>query len=274
MTILDTILAHKQLEVADRRRHLPLPRLRALAEACPPALDFVASLRRSPARPALIAEIKRASPSRGLLTADFDPLRLADIYAHNGAAAISVLTDERFFQGHLDHLRLLAGHRPRLPLLCKDFLCDPYQVYEARAAGADAVLLIAAALPPGLLRDLHALARELGMATLVEVHTGHELEAALANGYPLIGINNRNLHDFSISLETTCTLAPRVPAEICLVSESGIRGAEDVARLASVPRADGEPGVDAILVGEALVTAADVAAQVRQLSGVDRRTRG
>lgn len=272
MSILDTILACKRIEVAERRRHRPLPQLRALAEASPPALDFVASLRGSPARPALIAEIKRASPSRGLLSVHFDPLQLADVYAQNGAAAISVLTDERFFHGHLDHLRLLASRRPRLPLLCKDFLCDPYQVYEARAAGADAVLLIVAALSPDLLRDLHALAEELGMAALVEVHNGDELELALTNRFPLIGINNRNLHDFSVNLETTCVLAQRVPSDVCLVSESGIRGPEDVAQLAAVLRADGEPGVDAILVGEALVTATNVAEQVRRLIAAARRS--
>jgi indole-3-glycerol phosphate synthase/phosphoribosylanthranilate isomerase len=204
-----------------------------------------------------------------LLARDFDPLRLARVYAENGAAAISVLTDERYFGGHLDHLGLLANQTWRPPLLRKDFLCDPYQLYQTRAAGADAVLLIVAALPPSLLAELHALARQLGMAALMEVHTAAELEFALACCPALVGINNRNLRDFTVTLETTAALAPLVPAHVCLVAESGIHTAEDVARLAEVPRPGGGRGVDALLVGEALVTATDVAAKVRSLSGSD-----
>jgi indole-3-glycerol phosphate synthase len=266
MGLLDEIFAHKRDEVARQRAARSLAAVQAEAGRAAAPLDFVAALRRSPTRPALIAEIKRASPSRGLLVSDFDPLRLAGIYRENGAAAISVLTDERYFGGHLDHLRLLAGQSPRLPILRKDFLCDPYQIYQARAAGADAVLLIAAYLPMPLLAGLHELALRLGMAALVEVHTAGELEAALACRPALIGINNRDLHDFSVNLETSIRLAAQIPAEICVVAESGIHAVADVDRLAQIPRPAGAIGVDAILVGETLVTAADVAATVRGLA--------
>ena len=278
MSKLDEIFAHKRTEIASQKAALPLAEMTALAAAAPPPRDFIAALRQARPRPALIAEIKRGSPSRGLLVADFDPLRLAAIYAENGAAAISVLTDERFFGGSLDHLRAVAeaqgGQAQGLPLLRKDFICDPYQVYQARAAGADAILLIVASLPPPLLAELLALAQDLGMAALVETHDEAELETALASRARLIGINNRNLHDFTVSLETTLRLGRRVPAEVCLVAESGIFTAEDVARLAEVEREGGGRGVDAILVGEALVTAADVGAKVRALSGTPPRMPG
>ncbi len=265
MSFLDDILAHKREEVTRRQAEQPLAEVRAAAEAAPPPLDFVAALRRAASRPALIAEIKRRSPSRGLLARDFDPLRLAQVYRENGAACISVLTDERYFGGSLDDLRRVRGQVQDLPLLRKDFLCDPYQVYQARAAGADAVLLIVAALSPERLRDLHDLARALGMAALVEVHTDAELETAMTCDPPLIGINSRDLHSFAVSLETTERLCRRLPADVCVVAESGIREPADVARLAAIPR-PGATGVDAILVGEALVTAADVGAKVRDLA--------
>ncbi len=190
---------------------------------------------------------------------------LAHIYAENGAAAISVLTDERYFGGSLDHLQAVRAALPGIPLLRKDFVCDPYQVYEARAAGADAILLIVAALSVQQLVELGSLARCLGMAALIEAHSGEELDAALATGATLVGINNRNLHDFSVRLETTIELAPRVPPHCLLVAESGIFAAEDVARLVS------GRGADAILVGEALVTAPDTAARVRALAGLEDR---
>ena len=279
MSKLDEIFAHKRTEIAGQKAALPLAELTALAAAAPSPRDFIAALRQARPGPALIAEIKRGSPSRGLLVADFDPLRLAAIYADNGAAAISVLTDERFFGGSLDDLRAVAEQmRSRraqgLPLLRKDFIFDPYQVYQARAAGADAILLIVASLAPALLAELLALAHALGMAALVETHDEAELEIALASRARLVGINNRNLHDFTVSLETTKRLARRVPAEVCLVAESGIFTAEDAARLAGVEREGGGRGVDAILVGEALVTAADVAAKVRALSGTPPRLPG
>ena len=265
MTILDEIFAHKRDELAGRKQARPLAAVRAAAEQTAPPLDFVAGLRRNGgmavygACPALIAEIKHASPSRGILAPDFDAPRLARIYIDNGAAAISVLTDEHYFKGQLDYLRQVASLSPRLPLLRKDFLYDPYQLYEARSAGADAVLLIAAALEPGLLRDLHALAIELGMAPLVEVHDREELQIALACDPILVGINNRDLRDFSVSLETTLRLKQHVPPQVCLVAESGIHTPQDVERLAAA-------GVDAILVGEALVTARDIAGKVRSLA--------
>jgi len=272
MSKLDEIFAHKRTEIAIQKAAVPLSAMTVLAAAAPPPRDFIAALRQARPRPALIAEIKRGSPSRGLLVADFDPLRLAAIYAENGAAAISVLTDERFFGGSLDHLRavaelMCADPAGGLPVLRKDFMCDPYQVYQARAAGADAILLIVASLAPPLLGELLALAHDLGMAALVETHDDFELAIALASGARVIGINNRNLHDFSVSLETTLRLGRRVPPEVCLVAESGIFTAEDVARLAEVEREGGGRGVDAILVGEALVTAEDVGAKVRALNG-------
>ncbi len=267
MSRLDAIFAHKRAELAQRRSSRPLAQVCQEAARAPAPLDFVAALRSAPARPALIAEVKAASPSRGILAADFNPLRLAQTYAANGAAALSVLTDERFFNGSLGHLATVRRHLPGLPLLRKDFICDPYQVYEARAAGADAVLLIAAALGPTELAELQALVQHLGMAALIEVHTQDELAQALACNPVLIGINNRNLHDFSVSLETTEALAPHVPTGVCLVAESGIFTAHDRRRLSQVRRNGHGSGVDAILVGEALVTAKDVAGKTRELSG-------
>jgi indole-3-glycerol phosphate synthase len=263
MNILDEIFATKREEVAARLKTRPLAVVRREAEAARPALDFAGALRAAARRPALIAEIKCASPSKGLLAKDFDALRLAEIYRQNGASAISILTDERYFRGHLDYLSQVAERfaegGPRLPLLRKDFLCDPYQVYEARAAGADAVLLIAAYLDAAELSDLHSLTCALGMAALVEVHNQAELEAAAQLDLRLVGVNNRDLRDFSVRLETTLDLRPLVPEGVCLVAESGIHTPADVDRLR-------QAGVDAVLVGEALVTAPDVAAKVRELA--------
>jgi indole-3-glycerol phosphate synthase len=262
MTILAEIYAHTREEVAGRKRIVSLAAARACAEDARPPLDFVAALRAGHPRPGLIAEVKHASPSRGLLAPDFDPLRLARLYGENGAAAISVLTDERYFGGSLDHLSQIAACGPRLPLLRKDFIGDPYQVYEARAAGASAVLLIAALLTPAALRALAALAEELGMAALVEVHDEAELGVALDCNARLVGINNRNLADFTVDLGTAVRLRPQIPAGVCVVAESGIHTPADVARLT-------QACVDAILVGEALVTAPDVAAAVRDLAGLE-----
>jgi indole-3-glycerol phosphate synthase len=267
MSILTEIFTHKHQEVAAARASYPLAALQADAARAAPPLDFVASLRnnhpgsRAPGIkwPRLIAEIKRASPSRGVLAPDLDPVSLARLYAENGAAAISVLTDQRFFKGSLEDLRQVSGLGLHLPVLRKDFIIDPYQVYEARAAGADAVLLIAAELEPDQLTELHNLTLSLGMAPLVEVHDKAELDQVLTCKPVLIGINNRNLHNFSINLETSLRLAPHVPPDVCLVAESGIHTTQDVRQLASV-------GVNAILVGEALVTAPDTAAQVRSLA--------
>jgi len=249
------------------------------ADRTPPPRAFDAALRQ-PGRVALIAEVKKASPSKGVLVENFDPLALARTYAENGAAAISVLTDVRFFQGSLQYLQGIRalgaagwaigeGAAPRIPqrpapipLLRKDFILDAYQVYEARAYGADALLLIVAALDDAALAELLALTQKLGMQALVEVHDEAELERALALGATLVGVNNRNLHTFATSLETTRRLAARLPTanRPLLISESGIATAADVARVR-------EWGVDAVLVGEALVTATDVAARVRELAG-------
>jgi indole-3-glycerol phosphate synthase len=269
MSILDEIFANKHWEVARQKQLQPLETLQAQIEHLQPPLDFIGAFRgRRRGHPALIAEVKRASPSRGLLTHAFDPLSLARVYVENGASAISVLTDERYFKGHLDHLRQIANevkkdrHAGRqVPLLRKDFIFDPYQVYEARCAGADAILLIVAALEPSRLLKLHALALQLGMAPLVEIHDRAELDIALDCSPLLLGINNRNLKDFTVNLQTTLQLRPLIPDAVCLVSESGIHTPGDVGLLASA-------GVDAILVGEALVTAHDVAAQVRTLAQV------
>lgn len=263
-SILDQIYDHKRQEIAQHKRERSLAHLAARAEQTPPALDFVTALRRgrTATTPALIGEIKYASPSRGRLQTSLDPVSLAEIYRQNGAAAISILTDERFFQGSLAYLEAVAALRPRLPLLRKEFICDPYQVYEARAAGADAVLLIAAMLTPEQLASLHALILSLGMAPLVEVHTLDELQPVLDFNPLLVGVNNRDLHTFQVSLETTLQLRPHVPPQVCLVAESGIHSPADVRRLA-------EAGVDAMLIGEALINAQDIGHKVRQLLLLD-----
>lgn len=266
MSILEEIFLHKRRELEHQKELKPLEALQREAEAAAPPLDFLEALKKAPGDgPALIAEIKFRSPSRGLLNEEFDPLHLARLYRQNGAAAISVLTDERYFGGSLEALTAVVRDReedygPALPVLRKDFICDPYQIYQARATGADAVLLIAAALPEEL-PDLHSLAIELGMTPLVEVHNQEELERALKVNPVLIGINNRNLHDFSVDLNTTIRLKPQVPAGIPVIAESGICTWEDVNRMA-------EAGLDGILVGEALVTAPDPAQQVRLFGGV------
>lgn len=259
--ILQQIFAHKRLAVREARQVRSLEAVRAAAEAAPDAPDFLAALHPAPGgAPALIAEIKRASPSRGLLVQDLDPLALAQIYAANGAAAISVLTDRRFFRGSLSDLQTVArGLKPPLPVLRKDFICDPYQLYTARAAGASAVLLIVAGLEFSQLVNLYALSRELGLAVLVEVHDRAELEIALRLEPALIGVNNRDLRTFNVDIHTTLELRRHVPPGVRLVAESGIHTASAVQRLA-------EAGVDAILVGEALVTAPDTAAKVRELA--------
>jgi len=254
--ILDRILANKYLEVAQRRIATPIESLREQALAQTPPRDFLGALQRA-GRPALIAECKKASPSKGLLRPEYDPAQLACTYATNGAAALSVLTDEKFFQGSLNDLsvaRAAAG----VPALRKDFIVDGYQVYEARAAAGDAVLLIVAALRLDQMQELHQLINELGMTALVEVHDEAEVEIALQIAPKLLGVNNRNLYDFSVDLHTTGRLRKCIPPEIALVAESGIHTAEDVALVRDM-------GVNAILVGEALVTANDVGTKVREL---------
>jgi indole-3-glycerol phosphate synthase len=255
MTILSEIFAHKRVEVEAQKKHVPLIELRRQIETVRPPLDFAAALKARPC-PALIAEVKKGSPSKGVMVADFDPIRLAKAYAINGAAAISVLTDEKYFGGSLEYLRQIAALNLGLPLLRKEFVCDAYQIYEARAAGADAVLLIVAELSDHELITFQSRIRKLGMAALVEVHTRTELTRALNAGATLIGINNRNLRDFSVSLETTRRLRPLLPASVTVVAESGISSPQDFRGL----------NVEAVLVGLAIVRAGDVGAKVRELS--------
>ena len=259
-SVLDRILAHKQETLARARREQPMAQLREACAAQPAPRDFSAALRRDTV--ALIAECKQASPSAGLLSEDYDPARLASIYAANGAAAISVLTDERFFRGSLQDLSAVRA-AVAVPVLCKDFVLDAWQVLAARAAGADAVLLIAAALADEQLAELQGQIHALGMTVLVEVHNEAELMRALALEPRLVGINNRNLKTFDVDLNTTERLARQVPAETLLVAESGIEDAADVRRM-------GRLGARAVLVGEALMRASDPAAGVRMLASVKR----
>ena len=249
--VLQKILDVKRAEVRVARAAVPLAEMERRARSAPPARDFVGALRAKTGagRPAVIAEVKRASPSKGLLRADFRPADLARSYERGGAACLSVLTDREFFQGAPEHL-LEARGACALPVLRKDFILDPYQVYEARALGADCILLIAAALPLAQLRELEAVARELGMAVLAEVHDASELESALALETPLIGINNRNLRTFETRLETTLALGARVPAPRIVVTESGIGTVSDVRLLR-------DAGIQAFLVGEAFMRAED-----------------
>ncbi len=259
-TVLDNILANTQLELAARQCATPLSVVVHSAAAAPAPRNFLAALALE--RVALIAEIKHASPSRGVLIDPFDPVALAQTYAANGAAAISIVTDERFFQGHLDHLRAVRKIVD-LPILRKDFMLDAYQIYESRSAGADAVLLIVAALTDAQLRTLAELAASLGMAAVVEVHNAAELERALRIDPRAIGINNRDLKTFKVSTATTTHLAAHIPPGVVLVAESGILHAADV-------RAMGAAGAHAVLVGEGLLQAPDIAARVREFSSQPR----
>jgi indole-3-glycerol phosphate synthase len=257
MTILDEIFAHKRLEVEMRKRALPLAELRLAAGKAPLSPSFIRALRRSQSSPALIAEVKFASPSKGILVENPAPVSLAETYAANGAAAISVLTDEKYFRGSLGYLQQIHAALPGVPLLRKDFIYDPYQVYEARLAGASAVLLIVAQLDPAQLAGLHTLILSLGMAALVEVHDRTELDAALRiKELSLLGVNNRDLHTFNVDLQACLDMRRLVPADICFVAESGIHTAGDVQQLRAAR-------VDAMLVGEALVTAPNIPEEMR-----------
>jgi len=255
-SILERIVADKHVEVADRKRVAPRSELERRCADLPPARDFEAALR--PAGPvALIAEVKKASPSRGVLAADLDPVALAQSYADHGAHAISVLTDEKYFRGSLDDLVAVRA-AVSTPLLRKEFIVDEYQLWESRAAGADAVLLIVAILDALLLRDLLASAKGLGLATLVECHTAAEVDSALAAGSRLVGINNRDLATFETRIETTLELLPAIPPGPTVVSESGFFTGADVRRVVAA-------GAHAVLVGEGLVKATDIAAKIREL---------
>jgi indole-3-glycerol phosphate synthase len=258
MSILAEIVAHKRQEVADLKTAQPRAALEALCRGLAAPRDFERALTPVRGGVRLIAEVKKASPSRGVLAADLDPVALASTYASHGAAAISVLTDRKYFQGSLDVLRQVRA-TVNVPLLRKDFTIDEYQLWEARAAGADAVLLIVAILEPALLRDLAAAAKGLGLAALVECHTEVELDVALAAGARLVGINNRDLGTFDTRIETTLALLPRIPPGPIVVSESGFFTGADVRRVV-------DAGAHAVLVGEGLVRAKDVAAKIRELT--------
>lgn len=253
--ILDDIVAARRADVIEAKRRAPLRELEQRPLYGVTRRAFRAALRGAP--PAIIAEVKKASPSRGVIRADFDPLAIAGSYQAGGAAALSVLTEERHFQGALAFLEAIRAV-VRLPLLRKDFLFDPYQLVEARAFGADAVLLIVAMLDAAQLTDLHAAAVGLGLDVLVEAHTAAEVDTALAAGARLLGVNNRDLHTFVTTLETAERLRPRIPAGVTSVAESGIETAADIARLRRC-------GYDAFLVGESLMRAADPAAALRAL---------
>ncbi len=244
--VLDQIMAWKRQEVPKQMDLMSLAQVKAFARMSPPAIDFAAALTRTPGA-SLIAEVKRASPSKGLIARDWDPPLIAETYARNGAAAISCLTDARFFQGELAYLTAikerLAEKKLAAPVLRKEFIYHEYQVYEARMAGADAILLIVSVLGDNDLRRLHKLSNELGMGVLVEVHDEAELERALAADPHIIGVNNRNLKTFEVDIENTARLREQIPAGKVVVGESGIREEADVRRMA-------EMGCDAILVGE------------------------
>jgi indole-3-glycerol phosphate synthase len=259
--ILDKIVAVKHQEVATARKRKALDVVRADAQSRVLTRDFVGALRAkiSAGKPAVIAEVKKASPSKGVLRADFIPADIAQSYAEHGAACLSVLTDVQFFQGEIDFLKQ-ARASCQLPVLRKDFMVDPYQIYESRAMGADAILLIAACLDDAQMKDFEAIALSLDMAVLVEVHDQPELERALKLKTPLLGINNRNLQTFEVSLDTTLALKSLVPADRLLVTESGIHTRDDVLRM-------GAAGVNAFLVGEAFMRAPEPGEALAALFG-------
>ncbi len=258
-TVLDRIVAYKRREIAEARARVPEAELeRRAAQAAPPR-DFRAALERGPGVQ-VIAEVKKASPSAGLIRADFDPVAIAQIYERHGASCVSVLTDERSFQGQLPYLEMIRA-AVAVPLLRKDFILDRYQLLEARAAGADAALLIAECLDAQVLPRLVREARELGLQTLVELYDRDNLPRVLDSGARLVGVNNRDLRTFVTRLDHTLELAAEVPPDVCLVSESGIRSRADVLRLE-------QAGVRAVLVGETLMRAADIGGKLDELRGV------
>ena len=260
--ILDKIVAVKREEVAAALKRKSLDLVRADAESRVLTRDFVGAMRAKLAQgqAGVIAEIKKASPSKGVLREDFIPADIAQTYAEHGAACLSVLTDVQFFQGAVDYLKQ-ARASCQLPVLRKDFIVDAYQVYESRVMGADAILLIAAILDDAQMKDFEAIARSLDMAVLVEVHDEVELARALKLKTPLIGVNNRNLKTFEVSLDTTLRLMQQVPADRLLVTESGIRNREDVLRM-------GAAGVNAFLVGETFMRAPDPGAALAELFAI------
>jgi indole-3-glycerol phosphate synthase len=254
---LQRILEHKRQEMAERKALLPLPELKRRLKEGPPPLNFERAIRSR--HEALIAEVKRSSPSRGRIREDFDPVAIARIYEESGAAAISVLTEQRFFEGHDSFLRQVRNS-VSIPLLRKDFIIDPYQIYETRFLGGDAILFIARALDSGLLGEFLRLSSELGLSSLVEIHDEDDLEKAVSAGARMIGINNRDLSTFFTDLETSIRLAPLLPKEVAVISESGIRSRRDIERLRAA-------GVHGFLVGETLMTAGDITRKIKELLG-------
>ncbi|MCP4140522.1 MAG: indole-3-glycerol phosphate synthase TrpC [Chloroflexi bacterium] len=260
MSILDEIFAHKRIEVAKAKNRISLLDLETAIENLPKPPSFSAALKgESHATPRLIAEVKHRSPSKGILSPNFDPQALAHIYAENGASAISVLTDEKYFDGSLGYLKNISKLNLNIPLLRKDFIFDSYQLFEARNAGASAILLIVAMLSENQLSELLNITNELGMDALVETHTREEVEKALSIGAKVIGVNNRDLHTFNVSLETSLALRSLIPDDVIMVAESGIHTRDDVIRLS-------EANIDAMLIGEALVTAPNIAEKVREFA--------
>jgi indole-3-glycerol phosphate synthase len=253
--MLDKIIAQKRKQVEQTKKVVAMAYLQERIAHQKPSLDLAPTLKGDQVR--LIAEVKQASPSRGLLSPDFDPIKSARTYAEGGAAAVSVLTETEYFMGSVEHLAEIR-EVVRLPLLRKDFIFDPYQVYESRAYGADALLLIAAILSQGQLNELVSLSHSLGLGCLVEVHNEDEVERAALSEAGIIGINNRDLNTFAVDINITGRLRPLVPKEKIVVSESGIKGRRDMEKLKNW-------GVDAALVGEALVTAGDVRAKIKEL---------
>ena len=256
--ILDTIVAHKREELKRDRERAPLQTLKSRIPDLPPTRDFKAALA-APGAVSLIAEVKKKSPSKGIIREDFNPVEIAKTYAQNGASAVSVLTDHRFFGGNLDYLSRIRN-AVGLPLLRKDFTIDEYHIYQARVAGADAILLIVAILTAEELRGFIGIAGHLNLTALVEVHTQAELEIALDVGAEIIGINNRDLKTFHTDIAASFHLRKSIPDDRIVVSESGIYTREDVLRL-------GEADVNAILVGESLMRSADIGGKVRELLG-------
>jgi indole-3-glycerol phosphate synthase len=258
--ILKRIIAHKREEVVAARAVTTIGELKSrIADLEDVPRGFERHLREAVASgwTAIIAEVKKGSPSKGVIRADFDPLEIAAIYQNNGATCLSVLTDEKFFMGHLRFLALIR-ETVSLPLLRKDFICDPYQIYEARAAGADAILLIAAMLDLGQLREFHAIAKELYLDVLLEVHDEAEMETALKTDCTMIGVNNRNLRTFVTDLATTVRLSPMMPANRMLVAESGINSRTDIVCLQT-------EGARAFLIGESMIMEEDIGAKLQEL---------
>lgn len=261
--ILQEIVNRKRTEIESARSNRSVEQLEADLASAPEPRDFLAALQRAP-RLGLIAEIKKASPSAGLIRADFDPVRIAQIYERHGAACLSVLTDEHYFQGHLDYLRAVR-QSVSIPVMRKEFILDRYQVLEARTAGADCILLIAECLTDEELEDLDTCARELGMQTLIEVYEPGNLERVLRLNPPLLGINNRNLRTFVTDLEHSIRLRKQVPDEILVISESGIRTAADVDKLV-------QQGINGILVGESLMREPDIGLAQDTLMALPKNT--